>query len=359
MTASQLRLFFPTLSHGQVFQLVVIFLTLLLTPFSQHPSIVKQTVAVELYSHPDSTPLLRSSVAFSNPAQYRLSADQELANTLGALVSAQALYIEDLRSGSVLLEKRSDQVLSPASTTKLMTALVALDRYSPDQVLTVKNAATVSGARAGLFFGETLTVQSLLELALIASANDAAMTLAENYPGGVTAFVEAMNQKATQAGLARTHFTNPVGFDSPEHVSTAQDLALLAKQAVAHPLIAATVSKTQATIYDSTGRFTHQVVSTNELLTKDQTVKGIKTGTTEQAGQVLITLVERSGHPILIVLLNSTDRFIETAQIISWVYESYEWLELENLRKTLKMDSLAIERTEGGCYTRKVKGCER
>lgn len=255
----------------------------------------------------------------------------ELDYTLQTVVSAQAVYVVDATSASVLLEKNADTPVPPASTTKLMAALVALEHYAPGTVLTVGDAAGTDGGSAHLFRGETLTVEALLQATLIASANDAVLVFAENYPGGVPAFVAAMNARAEELHLENTHFTNPVGFDNPAHMSTARDLAILAQEALKNPQIAQTVNLQQATIFDSTGRYSHTVVSTNELLRQDPTVHGVKTGTTDQAGQVLITLVEREGHPVIIALLNSPDRFTETAQLINWIYDQYQWMSLESV----------------------------
>ncbi len=270
------------------------------------------------------------------PSTFPLTTVQnsESAATQSAVLqlTAESIYVMDLASAAVLLEQQSEKKVSPASTTKLMSALVALEAYSLDEVLEVRAAASTDGARAGLFWGEQLTVEALVQATLIQSANDATMTLAENYPGGTPAFVVRMNELAAKLQLTNTTFTNPVGFDHPNHLSTARDLALLSKAALDNPFIARTVSQSELTIEDVSGRYEHRLQTTNELLKLDPTVRGIKTGTTAQAGQVLISLIEREGHAIIVVLLGSTDRFSDTRILADWVFSAYEWRKIEELR---------------------------
>ena len=156
------------------------------------------------------------------------------------------------------------------------------------------------------------------------SGNDAAWALAEYFPGGVTAFVEAMNTKAQELHLTNSHFTNPVGFDDPNHIMTAIDLTRLAAYALTNNTIAKIVAIPQITISDVTHTHFHALTNVNTLLGKIPGVAGIKTGWTEEAGENLVTLVERGGHRIVMVVLKSQNRFADTGTLINWVFANYQ-----------------------------------
>lgn len=242
----------------------------------------------------------------------------------GSDITASGLVVLDLNSGVFLYKRNEEDLLSPASTTKILTALVALDSYNLDDIVTVKNV-TVDGQVMGLVAGERITVENLLYGALIHSGNDAAWALADYYPGGVSAFVAAMNRKAKALHLTHSTFTNPVGFDDPNHKTTPVDMARLAAVALQNKVIAKMVAIPQITISDVTHTYFHSLTNVNELLGKIPGVGGIKTGWTEDAGENLITLVDRNGHKVIIVLLHSQDRFGETEKVIDWVFTNYRW----------------------------------
>ena len=242
----------------------------------------------------------------------------------GSDVTATGVVILDIDSGVYLFRRNESESLSPASTTKLLTALVALDNYNLDDVVTVKNLVN-DGQTMGLVPGEQITVENLLYGALIHSGNDAAWALADFYPGGEPKFVEAMNVKAKELHLTGSHFTNPVGYDDLDHKMTPIDLALLGEAALNNKVIAKMVAIPAITISDVTHTYFHQLKNVNELLGKIPGVGGIKTGWTEEAGENLITLVERSGHRVIIVVLHSQDRFGDTSALINWIFANYQW----------------------------------
>jgi len=242
----------------------------------------------------------------------------------GYEVTASGVVVYDLASGVTLYGRNADLLLSPASTTKIMTALVALEHYGLDDIVTVATVAN-SGQVMGLVPGEQITVENLLYGALIHSGNDAAWALAEHFDGGVEKFVEAMNAKAEALHLTHTHFTNPAGYDDPNHKMTAIDLTRLAAFALTNKTIAKIVAIPQITISDTTHTHFHPLTNVNTLLGKIPGVAGIKTGWTEEAGENLVTLVERSGHRVIIVVLKSQNRFVDTETIINWVFVNYTW----------------------------------
>lgn len=242
----------------------------------------------------------------------------------GSDLTAQGVVVLDVPSGVVLYKRNELMLLSPASTTKILTALVALDAYDLDEVLTVKTQIT-EGQKMGLFIGEKMTAENLLYGALIQSGNDAAMTLADNYPGGLPAFVSAMNQKAKALHLEKSMFTNPVGYDDPNHKMTPMDLTRLSSIALTNKTIAKMVAIPQITVSDVTHTYYHSLKNVNELLGKIPGVAGIKTGWTEEAGENLVTRIDRDGHEIVVVVLHSQDRFGDTTKLIDWIFSNYRW----------------------------------
>lgn len=240
-------------------------------------------------------------------------------------LTSQAVVIFEPISGTILLEKNLDRPLPPASTTKITTALVALDKYSLDQILTVKQAPLAVGSKMKLQSGEQMSVRNLLTGLLVASANDAAVTLAENYEGGYAGFVEAMNQKAQNLNLRQTHFSNVSGIESDDHYSSVHDLVILAKAALKNDFFRDLVKTRTATITDNTGTHLYSLTTTNLLLGEVEGVAGVKTGWTTNAGECLVTFVERNGKQLLIAVLGSADRFGETKKLIEWGYSAHTW----------------------------------
>jgi len=243
-------------------------------------------------------------------------------------LSASGVVIEDVVSGVFLYKKNEEAIFSPASITKIMTALVALDYYSQDAILEVSQPH-LNGRIMGLLGGEKITFENLLYGLLIHSANDAAYVLAENYPGGLPSFVEAMNRKAKEINLEKTNFTNPVGFEDKDHYTTPKDLARLANFALKDRRIEKIVGIKAITISDVTYTHFHNLQNVNELLGQIPGVAGVKTGWTENAGECLVSLVERGGRKIIIVILRSQDRFGETEKLINWVFGNFEWQEVK------------------------------
>lgn len=247
-------------------------------------------------------------------------------NFPGSEITGTGVVILDVDSGIYLYKRNETVPFAPASTTKILTALVALESYELDDVVTVHTVIT-EGATMGLVEGERITVENLLYGALIQSGNDAAYALAEFYPGGVEKFIAAMNAKAASLHLTSSTFTNPIGFDDPGHRMTPVDLALLAKTALGNKTISKMVAIPQITVSDVTHSYFHPLSNVNQLLGKIPGVGGIKTGWTAEAGENLVTLVERGGHKVIIVLLKSADRFAETELLINWVFWNHEWVE--------------------------------
>lgn len=240
-----------------------------------------------------------------------------------SLSAAGALAI-DYDSGQILYQKDIHKRLLPASTTKLMTALIAIDYYKMSDSLVVFSDDLVGGSIMGLHEGEKVSFRSLLYGMLLNSGNDAAFTIASNYPGGIGNFVSAMNQRAQSLGLLDSHFVNPAGFDDPSQYSSAYDLSKIGMEASLNPELAKVTSTKDTVVYSSDSSVGHTLRNVNQLLGEDGVI-GIKTGYTDQAGENLVGLVDRENHKVLTVVLDSKDRFGETKSLMDWIYTDYTW----------------------------------
>lgn len=245
------------------------------------------------------------------------------------ILTARAVLAKDLTSETILYQKEANIPLPIASTTKIMTAIIASEYFKPNSVLTVSSSASIPGSKVGFLKGEDLNFRSVLYGMLLSSGNDAAYTLAENYPGGVLGFISAMNKKAGQLNLQHTHFDNPAGFDSSTHFSSANDLSVITEEALKDSTLSRIFATKQTNIVSLDKKYTHALSNLNKLLSQVKGVLGVKTGFTEQAKENLVTYVNRDGHQILTIVLGSDDRFGESTKLIEWVYSNFTWPEFE------------------------------
>lgn len=247
---------------------------------------------------------------------------------LSASISAQSALVVDVTSQTLLLDHNSQTLGFPASTVKLMTALVALDKFSPETLLTVTAADVTSNSLPVFRIGEQVAVGDLLKALLITSSNTAAQVLAREYPNGYAGFIEQMNAKAFSLGMTQTTFIDPVGFDWVNQVSSAHDLNLLAQAVMQEPRLRDIVNQPLSVIEDFSRTQQHTLLNTNRLLLANPgQVVGIKTGTTPQAGEVLIAQFELGGRTLRSVVLGSQDRYADTTTLIEAVQQRYVWVE--------------------------------
>lgn len=236
-------------------------------------------------------------------------------------ITATSVYVYDLVNETELASKNSDVKVSPASTTKMMTAYVAANFYNINDVVRVGRVSTV-GSKMELVFGEMISVESLLYGLLVKSANDAAEVLASNFPGTSPReeFVATMNVVATSLGMNSTNFVNPSGLDNPNQTTTAKDMYLLARRIISDKNLSKIVSTSDVSVYSTNPERVRNLKNTNLLLGSIDGVKGVKTGWTEDSGENLVTWIERGGRSYIISLFGSDNRFGETVEIINQIF---------------------------------------
>lgn len=241
-------------------------------------------------------------------------------------ITAKAVVVMDKDSKTVLFSKNPNLLFSLASTTKIMTALVSLEYYKMDDVLTIRTE-NVEGVNVGFKIGEKLTFENILYAMLLPSGNDAALALAQNYPGGEKAFVKKMNEKAKLLHLANTNFADSTGLEDSRDYTTPLDLARLASVALENETFAKITSTKTWEITDITGENKYFLNNLNKLL-GTQDVNGVKTGYTTEAGQVLVTSKREGEYTLIIVVMDSQDRFGDTSKLLEAIAGNINYLSI-------------------------------
>ncbi len=283
---------------------------------------------LDLAADPIEKQLVRTaSLSFSSLVENDVVPIQN-SEMISPVIEADSSIAVDKESGKILYEKNIHDRLQIGSITKLMTILIILEENRFDETTKVsKNAASIEGSHMNLVAGEEISIKNLLYGALINSANDAAVALAEYNAGSVDAFVEKMNARANELGLLNTHFSNPIGLVNSKNYSSAYDVSELAKYIYHNKFIQEAAVIKNMDVQSADGTFTHKLQSTNELLDSYLKIKGLKTGTTGQAGPCNVAIAENeNGNEIITVVLNSPNRFQESKILIDWIFRAYNWL---------------------------------
>jgi len=227
------------------------------------------------------------------------------------------------KDGVPLWGHRERESLPPASLTKIMTALLALELGRLDKVVIISTeAAAETGSRLGLQAGDQLTLHDLLQAMLIKSANDAAHAVAEAVCGSTDNFIKLMNARAAALRMTDTHYADVSGHDFPNHYTSARDLAILAEAAMRHPLFRKIVATQELTISTIDATRSFQFRNSNKLISTMPEVTGIKTGFTNGAGNCLVSMAERDGSQVLVVLLNDKKRWSDAPRLFAKAFES-------------------------------------
>lgn len=240
-------------------------------------------------------------------------------------ISAEGAYIVDLKTFTPLLEKNSKAKFIPASTTKIITAMVAYDVFRPNQVIKVKRVIN-EGRVMDLRLNERITVENLLYGLLIHSANDAAYALADAY--GYEKFIFLMNKKAKELKMENSHFVDPAGLSEYNQYTTAYDLTLASRAFLKNQYLSKIVAVKEIIISDIDFKYYHKLTNVNRLLGELPGLGGLKTGYTENAGENLVSFYKNHNRDYIIVVLKSEDRFADTISLINWLNEGIKYFEV-------------------------------
>ncbi len=251
-------------------------------------------------------------------------------------VSAYAAVLMEWQTGTLLYEKNAFTRMHPASVTKMMTALLALENGRLEDTVTVsEEAADQPGSSMYLKANDVYTLEDLLYGLMLNSGNDAAWAIAEHIGGTAEAFFEMMNRRARSIGAINTQFRNPHGLTDPNHYTTAFDLALIARTCLRHPFFRHLVATKEKDIIDAEGRVRAQLGNTNRLLWLYLGADGVKTGTTESAGQCLVSSATRNDMRLLCVVLASHDRWADSAALLDYGFENWRVARLFSAGETI------------------------
>jgi len=251
-------------------------------------------------------------------------------------VTANAAVLMDVATGDILFSKQAHKRLPPASTTKIMTAILGFELGRPDEVVTVsEKAAAVGESTIYLDPGEKITLYELITGALIRSGNDACVAIAEHIAGSEEQFVRFMNRKALALGAQNTNFVNTNGLPRQEHYSTAYDLAVMARYGLQIPQLQSITRQKETEIHFIEPDVFMDVKNTNKLLWNYPYADGIKTGTTTAAGKCLVASATKEGRQLLVVVLNAPDRFGDAKKLLEWGFENTETVRLADVGQVI------------------------
>jgi len=268
--------------------------------------------------------------------------EEALETTGGKLprISASAAIVMDVESGRILYEKNAYTRRSIASTTKIMTAILALENGNDDEdVLISKRAASIGGSTVDLKEGKTYKLKDLMYAMMLRSGNDAAIAIAEHIGGSVELFAEMMNRKAAEIGAVNTNFVTPHGLDDPQHYSTPYDLALITQYALKNEKFCKIVS-TKYSVFNG-----KNIINTNEMLGLYPWADGVKTGYTGQAGRCLVTSATRNNWKIISVVLGCPTRTIRAQNsklLLDYAFDNYK--NYEYLKKGQQLQQVDIHK---------------
>jgi D-alanyl-D-alanine carboxypeptidase (penicillin-binding protein 5/6) len=241
-------------------------------------------------------------------------------------IVAKAAVLMEMRTGNILWARNRDLPRAPASTTKILTAAVVLDRVALKELVTVPIAKTTPSKSSGVSLqgGERLSLQDLLYALLLESSNDAAAALASHVSGSMPKFVQLMNQKARSVGALRSQFHNPTGLPQAGQVTTARDLALITKAALANPEFRRIVA-TKSYPWKSL-KWEGVLKNSNELLKSYDGAIGVKTGNTREAGHCLVAAAQRGDKVLIAVILGSQEKHVwqDAKHLLDYGFKNFE-----------------------------------
>lgn len=273
----------------------------------------------------------------------------------GETISAKAYFVEEISCGQILSAYHADERLPMASTTKIMTAYLALSEENLTEAFTVDSAAIrVEGTSMGLREGDTVSLYDLACGMLLSSGNDAANAAAVRIAGSIAGFVDIMNETARRIGMENTHFSNPSGLPDDNHYSTARDMAVLTAHALDNPLFAEIAASVQMQVNVSGVKRT--LSNHNRLLKEYEGCIGVKTGFTKKAGRCLVSAAKRGDVTLVCVTLSAPDDWNDHKKLLDAGFDAVQKAELRPEQETVQVDVVGGEqqtvsvKTFGLCY---------
>ena len=262
-----------------------------------------------------------------------------------------AVALKKASSGAVCIEWTSKKVLYddgahnktfPASTTKILTALVVLENLHLSQKITIpKEAVGIEGSSLYLREGEVMTVEDLLYGMMLRSGNDAATSLAIAVSGNINDFAEQMNKKAKECGAVNSNFVNPHGLHDPDHYTTAYDLALITAEAMQSPYFCQIIMSQKARIGENES--TRVIANKNKMLKLYDGANGVKTGFTKSSGRCLVSSAKKNGMQLISVVLNRGDMWGDSMSILDYAFDNFEMVDVEMLHLYGEYGSEALD----------------
>lgn len=249
---------------------------------------------------------------------------------------AESALLMDFTTGQILYKKNANLRHAPASTTKILTAIVALERGDLKQKITATpDACKIGGSSIWLSEGETYSLEEMLYGILLSSGNDAAVSVAENLAGSEEQFAEWMTEKAKSIGATSSTFKNSSGMPQDGHLTTAYDLAMITRYAMNNPIFNEIVKTKRKTIAWPGHEYDRAMVNHNKLLWRYQFADGVKTGYTREAGKCLVASATRNGHRLISVVLNSKQMYDDTQKMFDYGFDNYQLLTIVSPQEKL------------------------
>lgn len=254
-------------------------------------------------------------------------------------ISAKSAVIICAETGEVVYSKNMNECLSMASTTKIMTAILAVEYGASDKNLTViENMIAVEGTSMGLKDGDSVSLKTLVKGMLLASGNDAANAVANIIGGDIPTFVQMMNDKAKEIGMYSTSFETPSGLDGDNHYSTAFDMAILGAYAIKNPEFRSICSSESLAVFYGSPPYRRVLTNHNKLLKMYDGAFGIKTGFTKKSGRCLVSAVEKDGKTLVAVTLNAPDDWNDHIKMYDYAFEKVNYVELKDGTENIKLN---------------------
>ncbi len=291
--------------------------------------------------------VLMSSLNIQEPPSFvKLEANSSFLSyvpdyTEGPKITADSAILMEVTTGQILYAKNEHFKRSPASTTKIMTAIVALERGNLNDIVTVSSrAAMIGGSSLWLHAGDEISLGDLIRSTLVRSGNDGSFAIGEHISGSITHFTELMTKRAEQLGALNTNFKNTHGLTELGHYSTAYDLAKISRYAMKFPFFSESVASKHATMERLNDEWAQEVKNTNRLLWSFDGADGIKTGTTSDAGYCLVASATRDGRQLISVVLHSDNRWRDSAILLDYGFNNYDLVQLAKQGETISMNNV-------------------